>query len=267
MKTIVARRATQTQPEITMEVPESIHPSLIDLYLIKALQQGILNASEEGWRLMKPIVEQQKDDSFKQALDVVLRSKLPSQSLIAHELDCPELTSTSRAFIHTLSHRRRVKYQTPIYWSPPAFDAVQEYCDDLCDSRQNIVPLGTIHGTRIQGNLCGRVTCWGDEEDDFGGTGVLRFVEEDGREVEMAVQILGSIECTGTALLLDEAGDVWCYNTPNAADRHFPLLKHSAAILLKSGDVAGFSRSLKFGKTVASSQVVIQQDDYDVYFS
>ena len=74
----------------------------------------------------------------------------------------------------------------------------------------------------------------------MGGTGLSKFVD-DGKEVEVAAQILGSIDCTGTVLLLDEAGNVWCYKTPNATDLHFPLLAHPAAILLNSGDVAGVS--------------------------
>ena len=265
-KTILVRRKTETQPEITMDVPEFIHPSLVEPYLIKAMQKGIFETSEETWRLMGSIVGQQKDDSFKRALELILRSNTPPRSILAYELDCPELTPASRALIYTLLQGKRVKYQTPIYWSPPSFDAVQEYCDELCDSRQNIIPLGTMHGIEIQGNFCGRVTCWGDEGDDFGGSGLLKFVE-DGKEVEIAVQVLGSIDCTGTALLLDEAGNMWCYNTPNAADRHFSLLKHQAAILLKSGDVAGVSQSLRFEKTVPFAQVETQQDDYDVYFS
>src|SRR5438876_6256476 len=76
---------------------------------------------------------------------------------------------------------KRVKYQTPIHWSPPPFDAVEEYCDELCDSRRNVIPLGTMHGIEIQRNFCGRVTCWGDEHDDLGGTGLLKFVD-DGKE-------------------------------------------------------------------------------------
>lgn len=123
-----------------------------------------------------------------------------------------------------------------------------------------------MQGIQIQGNFCGRVICWGDAADDFGGSGVLKFME-DGKDVEMAVQVLGSIDCTGTALLLDQAGNVWCYNTPNAVDCYFPLLKHPAAMLLKSGDVAGVSQSLKFQKIITSAQVTIEPDEYDVYFS
>ena len=215
---------------------------------------------------MEPIIRQQKDDSFKRALEPVLRSKTPPPSIVAYELDCGELTPASQALIHTPLHGKSVKYEAPIYWSPPAFDAVEDYCEELCDSRQNIIPLGTMDGIEIQGNFCSRVVCWGDERDDLGGSGVLKFVE-DAREVEMEVQVLGSVAGTGTALLLDEAGNVWCYKTPNAADRQFPLLKHPAAILLKSGDVAGVSQSLKFEKTVTSAEVTIHPDDYDIYYS
>lgn len=85
MKTILLRHATETQPEITMDVPESIRPSLVEPFLIKAMHKGIFIGSEEVWTLMRPIVRQQKDDSFKRALDLVLRSKSsPDPSLLTN---------------------------------------------------------------------------------------------------------------------------------------------------------------------------------------
>ena len=48
------------------------------------------------------------------------------------------------------------------------------------------------------------------------------------RQVKVAV--LGNIAGTGTAVLLDSAGKIWFYQTPNSVDRHVEGVPQAALV-------------------------------------
>ena len=121
----------------------------------------------------------------------------------------------------------------PACWTPPEFEKVEEYCFELCIQCREIAPFGTYDNQSLQISLDGRVTCYGDGDYDLVGERILKCCL--GFRVNKVIEIvvLGSINDTGTALLLDKEGNVWLYHTPNAADPYFTGMKSQAALVMR----------------------------------
>ena len=94
----------------------------------------------------------------------------------------------------------------PACWTPPEFEKVEEYCFELCIQCREIAPFGTYDNQSLQISLDGRVTCYGDGDYDLVGERILKCCL--GFRVNKVIEIvvLGSINDTGTELLLDKEG-------------------------------------------------------------
>ena len=58
------------------------------------------------------------------------------------------------------------------------------------------------------------------------------------------MKVLGHVYATGTAVLLDEQGNVWLYQMPNATAPQLRGFHHTAAIIVKAGDLAAIEKEL-----------------------
>ena len=139
----------------------------------------------------------------------------------------------------------------PGCWAPPAFEKAEEYCFDLCMQCREIAPFGTYDDQSLQISLCRRVTCYGDGDYDLVGEGILKC----GANKIVEIVVLGSINDTGTALLLDKEGNVWLYHIPNAADGYFAGMKSQAALVMRKDEVMFPETKLQFHEEYDEARV------------
>lgn len=144
-------------------------------------------------------------------------------------------------------------------WKPPAFQDAAAHCEELRRKEENQINIGRFQGNAVTVLLCLFVKCSGGEKRDLYGNGypILRHGAQVTEEIKTVV--LGSIAGTGTALLLDEFGEVWLYRTPNAVDPHFPGLNFAACKLVRNGQEMNADQDIEI--TEKYSEAIFKKED------
>lgn len=132
----------------------------------------------------------------------------------------------------------------PVTWTPPPFDELEDYRFHMCMTHKTTIPLGLLNELTVKLDIVSPVRSWKRKENDLSGSKLLK-VTKDGKLKEISAKVLGSVVGTGTAVLLDDIGNVWLYQFPEAKYTQFEGFDHEAAIILKAGDVAGIGRELE----------------------
>lgn len=84
-----------------------------------------------------------------------------------------------------------------------AFDYIQK-----CLARkEEIVLLGTLNGNQLEITIRGYVLCTGIDRTKLTGQGIMSIIKDD-EKTELIIKVLGSISGFGTAVLIDENGDI-----------------------------------------------------------
>ena len=242
-KELLVRSGSSTYPRSTLIVPVQIHEDVYDYFLVRANLEGLEKASSQIWEKMDGVIKEQNKVGFKRALQFVWDNRISSSSSSTDDHSvASELSQSGRNLIHTLLHDRPYAAEPPVTWSPPPFLKIDQYCRDLVENQSEVIILGYLDGQKIELLLAGFVECW-DEDDDLTGRTLLKLKRED-KVTEVLMKVLGHVYATGTAVLLDEQGNVWLYQTPNATAPQLRGFHHTAAIILKAGDVAGIEKEL-----------------------
>ena len=266
-KELLVRNASSTYPKSTIIVPAQIHQDDFDRFLVRAKLEGLQEASSYIWRKMDNVIREQNKAGFKRALQFVWDNCIASSSSSTDDhLVARELSPNGRNLIHTLLYERPYAAEPPLTWSPPPFLKVDQYCRDLVENQSEIIILGHLDGQKIKLVLVGFVECW-DEDDDLTGRTLLKLKRED-MVTEVLMKVLGHVYATGTAVLLDEQGNVWLYQTPNATAPQLRGFHHTAAIILKAGDVAAIEKELHLEDmyTVVEHDLIeSEEEDYPSY--
>lgn len=119
-------------------------------------------------------------------------------------------------------------------WTPPSFHEGFEFCRNMY---KQPFPFGNFNDAKLEVQFSGYIECWGNGSTDLFGEGVLELII--GLDVRQLIRVfvLGNVLYTGTAVLLDEQGNVWLYRTPNSVNPQVPTLIPRAAMVMYHGDV------------------------------
>lgn len=230
-------------------VPDPLPSTLIDSYLIKAYNQGVIDTEERNYEKM----EQDATDMFKEGGKNAIRTILaacasPSSCGTNQLLGGSEFSKRTLDFIHLLMHGKLPPRKIEDSWAPPPFKSAPDYCFTLCRERREQVPLGKFNDHAITGVMGGNIVCHGDGDEDLAEHGVLTYTKH-GIVESIDAFVLGSVGATGTAILLDKSNNVWLYKTPNAVDKQLAGFEYQAAMILRSGETAIADRNIDFVET------------------
>lgn len=128
-------------------------------------------------------------------------------------------------------------------WSPPVFDMAFDYIRKCLARREELVLLGTLNGNRLEITIRGFVPCIGMGRTELKGQGIMSITRDD-EKTELVIKVLGSISGFGTAVLIDENGDIWLYNPPDSLCPPLPDFPQKAVMILKKGETGGIHKVL-----------------------
>ena len=128
-------------------------------------------------------------------------------------------------------------------WSPPIFDIAFDYIRKCLARKEEIVLLGTLNGNQLEITIRGYVLCAGMGRTELTGQGIMCITRDDEKR-ELVIKVLGSISGFGTAVLIDENGDIWLYNPPDSLYPPLPDFPQKAVMILKKGEIGGIHKAL-----------------------
>lgn len=154
---------------------------------------------------------------------------LSSEHLADSETVKGDMPRNVLKFITTLLGKPPIFPEPPLVWLPPKFEDVESYCEKICTEDAYLIDFGMFNDEPVRARLTRYVDCWGDTE--FCGKGRMEI--DSGLKIKniVPVVVLGTLACTGTAILLDPSSQLWLYNVPDSVDRYFEGMKKNLALV------------------------------------
>jgi hypothetical protein len=233
--------STPSPPKPPQKARRLISPRLDDA---DAVVKGILSDAVEKIREMyESSMKSQNKKKFKTLVEELFdRCKSLLNNLANFTADGTTVPADVCHFITAYLDLDPIFPEPPACWTPPEFEKAEEYTFELCKQCRDIAPFGTYDDQSLQISLDGRVISYGDGDYDLEGEGILKC----GVNKVVEIVVLGSINDTGTAVLLDKEGNIWLYHAPNAADGYFTGMKSQAALVMRKGEVMFPETKLEF---------------------
>jgi hypothetical protein len=144
--------------------------------------------------------------------------------------------------------------------SPPSYENLNHHLKQAVLNQACDVPLGSFNGWEIMATFETHVMCAGDGEDNLHNDCLL-ITERDGVVRERRVYVLGPVTGYGTAVVMDNAGQVWLFNTPNSIDPPLPGLTFKAAVVLRHGETARPDSDMILTDVYHTAQLVNVDDE------
>jgi hypothetical protein len=178
--------------------------------------------------------------------------------------DRQDLPKRVANLIETLILGRSPYPQINAMWIPPSYNRVKREILSACRNKNNMFEIGIYKGQAVKLSMNGRVTCWGDGEDDLCGEGLLRVIMDGGQLNEYKIQVLGSVCATGTAVVMDETGSIWFYKTKNAVDAQLTDFNCAAALVSVKGEIMGLEQPVETRAEYAVAEIhMVESDEED----
>lgn len=123
-------------------------------------------------------------------------------------------------------------------WSPPTFDAAVAYIEKCVTLRDEVRFLCKFNENLLEVLLTGRVSCTGSGRAYLKGQGSMS-ITRDSKTTKLNIKVLGSVLGFGTAVLIDEKGNVWLYNGHDTLFSPLPGFPQKAVMILEKGETGG----------------------------
>lgn len=152
------------------------------------------------------------------------------------------------------------KEPTSDFWQAPQYEAAETYVHNACKAWKEWFWIGSWVDKPIFGAACGYVECHETIDNMSGDLDVTGYgnMEWDGGRVEFFV--LGAVEGSGTAILLDKQGNLWIYNHPDTIDPpHECFREVKAAIILPAGESAVKNKQIVLSNVVENVKVTFSR--------
>ena len=230
-------------------------------YLIEASQRLVDSATYTLSQLtQQTIVETVNERVIQIVHDILSRFTIPSTHRV-YGTRIPDMSPALYAHFNGRITKKETKVKHKGPWKCPPFSNLPFYYVQLCLEGRNVIPFGILSEDRLTLNADGRVDV---HEGSFQGEGTMTIPHDMYVKQHVDFFVLGHIEGTGTAVLVDTEKNVWLYNPPEAADKYVCRSTGSVMLIMKGGDVMLEDTCIDSIEKYENVTVVFDEDETDV---
>jgi hypothetical protein len=212
------------------------------------------------------LAEETLTDTVNDRVDQILNDILFRFRNVSGDRTCgnkvPDMSAALYDHIKSLRSWNPDEFKLEEPWECPAFNDLYCYWTTLCYENRSLIPFGTLSEECLTLDANGQVVVDDWDKDSFQGQGTMIISHECvGQIVE--VFVLGHIEHTGTAVLVDKQQKVWFYNPPCAVDEYLCGFSGSAMLVMKKGELMTENCPIVILERYDGVTVQLEEDESD----